>query len=205
MKTNLAGQSDVGRRATVQFMPGGPRIFRRDFASSYGWWGNLAVVLGRKPPSAEHVVNYRACVTDLHRQYPQGVSLITVVNDTSTPEASGRDAMIKMFKDIWPMLDAALFVPNASGFKAAVMRSVIGGFILASGQRDRVRVEGNISSGLPWLSTKLAMAGGQREQLRSLEQGISDFCAVESQWEESGVTTTPGGSNVSGTRPAQRS
>src|SRR5262245_64829654 len=99
----------------VRFDVQGVKIFRRDFASSYGWWGNCAVVLGRRPPEAEHVANYRACVVELHQQYPQGVGLITVVNDTSSPSPGGRDAMITMFKEVWPLMNAALFIPNAMG------------------------------------------------------------------------------------------
>src|SRR5688572_6459752 len=126
----------VDAPSTIRFHEKGVQIFRRDRASSYGWWGNIAVVLGRQPPVAAHVANYRACVVELHKQFPQGVGLITVVNDTSTPGAGGRDAMIKMFKEIWPLMTASLFVPNADGFKAAVLRSVMGGLMFATGQRD---------------------------------------------------------------------
>ena len=81
-----------GSASAPHFEALGVRLFRRDFASSYGWWGNLAVVIGRQPPDAEHVANYRECVIELHRQHPRGVGLITVVNDTSTPSAAGREA-----------------------------------------------------------------------------------------------------------------
>jgi hypothetical protein len=165
----------------VQFEKGGVRIFRRDRASSYGFWGNIAVVLGRQPPDASHVVNYRACVVELHRRYPQGVGLITVVNDTSTPSPSGRDAMIAMFKALWPMMSAVLFVPNASGFKAAVMRSVMGGLILATGQRDRVRVEPSVHAGAPWLFEKVLGSVEGRRQAVHLQRGILEFCEAESQ------------------------
>lgn len=164
----------------VSFSPAGPQLFRRDYASSYGWWENMAVVLGRRPPSAEHVVNYRACVVELHRRYPRGVSIVTVVNDTSTPEPSGRDALVQMFKETWPMMTAALFIPNADGFKGAVMRSVMGCFILATGQRDRIRVERTLDAGLPWLATKL-LGPQARDQLPMLERGISRFCEEESR------------------------
>jgi hypothetical protein len=176
---NLAEvKAEVGE--PVRFDAAGVKVFRRDFASSYGWWGNLAIVLGRQPPEAAHVVNYRACVVDLHKQHPQGVGLITVVNDTSLPSAGGRDAMTKMFKEVWPMMTAALFVPNADGFKAAVLRSVMGGLILASGQRDRVHVERSLSAGMPWLSNKLLGVDEAGQQLQVLVRGIKKFCDAES-------------------------
>jgi hypothetical protein len=175
-KANLA---DAKAPQAVRFETMGVKLFRRDYASSYGWWGNIAVVLGREPPQAAHVVNYRACVVELHKQFPQGVGLITVVNDTSTPGAGGRDAMLKMFKEIWPMMTAALFVPNADGFKAAVLRSVMGGPILATGQRDRVHVERSVSVGLPWFSNKL-LGPDCAAQQKKLEAGIQHFCAAES-------------------------
>lgn len=164
------------------FGAAGVKMFRRDFASSYGWWGNLAVVIGRQPPEAVHVVNYRACVVELHKQYPDGVGLITIVNDTSTPSASGREAMIQMFKEIWPLMTAALFVPNATGFKAAVLRSVMGCFILATGQRDRVRVEATVHEGLPWMLNKLLGVPEARAQFTRLEAGIAQFREAESAY-----------------------
>lgn len=169
---------------SVRFEALGVKVFRRDFASSYGWWGNVAVVLGRQPPEAAHVVNYRACVVELHKQFPQGVGLITVVNDTSTPSASGRDAMIKMFKEIWPLMSAALFVPNADGFKAAVLRSVMGGLMFATGQRDRVRVERSVALGMPWFAGKLLGEDNALQQ-KTLLTGVQRFCEAE--------TTPPSG------------
>lgn len=168
---------------SVELASGGPELFRRDGASSYAWWGNIAVVLGRRPPSASHVANYRACVVELHKRYPQGVGLVTVVNDTATPEQSGRDAMITMFKELWPLMNGALFVPNAEGFKAAVMRSVAGCLILATGERDRVRVESSVRAGVPWLASKVIGPHAKREQWQQLEQGISRFCESESSWQ----------------------
>jgi hypothetical protein len=169
----------------VRFGIGGVKVFRRDAASSYGWWGNIAVVLGRQPPDASHVLNYRACVVELHRLYPQGVGLITVVNDTSTPSPGGREAMIAMFREVWPKMQAALFVPNASGFKAAVMRSVMGGFILATGRRDRIRVEPSIQAGMPWLATKVLGAAEGAHRLAMLEQGVIKFCEAETLYTDS--------------------
>lgn len=182
MGASPALRSDLGTIAEAEFARGRPQLFRRDAASSYAWWGNIAVVLGRQPPTAEHVVNYRACVLELHKRYPQGVGLVTVVNDTSTPEPSGRDAMVAMFRETWPMMTAALFVPNADGFKAAVMRSVMGAFILATGKRDRVRVERTIGAGMPWFAPKLLGAGAGRDRWSVLEAGISHFCETESKW-----------------------
>ena len=179
MITSLA-EAVEGAPPMSCFAPGGPRIFRRDEASSYAWWGNLAVVLGRQPPDASHVGNYRACLVELLKQFPQGIGVITIVNETSTPKPSGRDALIAMMKELWPRFDAMLFIPNASGFKAAVLRSVMGCIILASGQRDRVRVERTLSTGVPWLAAKLGV--GDIRQMALLEQGIQRFCDAENAW-----------------------
>jgi hypothetical protein len=166
--------------SSLRFAADGPTLFRRDEASSYAWWGNIAVVLGREPPDASHVANYRACIVELQHSYPQGIGLVTVVNGTSTPKPSGRDAMIQLFRELWPKIDAALFIPNASGFQAAVLRSVMGCLILASGQRDRVRVDRSLSAGMPWLATKLLGKDAAQQQLATLERGIQRFCDAES-------------------------
>ena len=179
MITSVADAVD-GAPPMARFAPGGPRIFRRDGASSYAWWGNLAVVLGRQPPDASHIGNYRACLVELLKQFPQGIGVITIVNETSTPKPSGREALIAMMRELWPQFEAMLFIPNANGFKAAVLRSVMGCIILASGQRDRVRVERTLSTGVPWLATKLGVADARNMAL--LEQGIQRFCDAENTW-----------------------
>jgi hypothetical protein len=176
------GAAEAIPPSVLRFAADGPTIFRRDQASSYAWWGNLAVVLGREPPDASHVANYRACIVGLLDQHPLGIGLITVVNSASTPKPSGRDSMIQMFRELWPRLDAALFIPNASGFQAAVLRSVMGCLILATGQRDRVRVERSLSSGVPWLVTKLMGKERGQRHVANLEQGIQRFCDIESAW-----------------------
>lgn len=181
MRGNLA-EANVGTQGAGGFLPGGPKLFRRDQASSYAWWGNLVVVLGRQPPDAVHVANYRACIAELYKRYPQGVCVITVVNDTSAPKPSGREALIETFRQIWSMVNAVLLIPNASGFKAAAIRSVMGCLILATGQRDRVKVERSVALGMPWLGAKLLGDDVGRPQLAMLEQGIQKFCEAESAW-----------------------
>jgi hypothetical protein len=178
MPGNLAEVLSNGP-TSLRFAPEGPKIYRRDQASSYAWWGNIAVVLGREPPDAGHVANYRACMLDLLKQHPSGIGLITVVKGTSTPQPSGREALIALFRELSPQLNATLLVPQATGFEAAVLRSVMGCFILASGQRGRVKVERSISAGMPWMATKLLGARSGAQQCALLEKGIQRFCDVE--------------------------
>jgi hypothetical protein len=159
---------------------GGVRLVHRDAASSYGWWGNIAVVAGRRSPDATHVQNYRSCVVALHKRYPAGVGLVTVVQGNSTPSPTGREAMIQMFKELWPMLEGALFIPDAVGFKAAALRSVMGCCILAVGQRDRLRVEASLERGVPWLAAKLWGPAPDSSRADALTQGVSRFCERES-------------------------
>lgn len=159
---------------------GGVRLVHRDAASSYGWWGNIVVVAGRRSPDATHVQNYRACVVELHERCQKGVGLITVVQADSTPSVGGREAMIQMFKELWPMLDGALFIPDAVGFRAAALRSVMGCCILAIGQRDRLKVEASIERGVPWLAAKLWGPAADSTRADALALGVSRFYERES-------------------------
>jgi hypothetical protein len=186
----------VGAPSSVRFAPEGPRLVRRDQASSYAAWGNVAIVLGREPPDATHVANYRSVILDLLELYPQGIGLVTVVNGTSTPQPSGREALIELFKNPPAGLDATLFIPNATGFRAAVLRSVMGCFILASGQRDRLRVERSVASGVPWLAAKLLGAANSPQQRALLEKGIQRFCDSESAGTPSAAAAPPSGTSA---------
>jgi hypothetical protein len=75
-------------------------------------------------------------------------------------------------------MTAALFVPNADGFKAAVLRSVMGGLILATGQRDRVHVERTVAVGMPWFAGKI-LGEDNAAQQKLLLTGIQRFCDAE--------------------------
>jgi hypothetical protein len=179
MRGNLA-EALPSAPPSVRFAPDGPKLVLRDRASSYAWWGNIAVVLGREPPDASHVANYRAFILDLLKLYPDRIGLITVVNGTSTPQPSGREALIKLFKELPSGLEATLLVPNATGFRAAVLRSMMGCFILASGRRGRLKVDRSLSTGIPWLVSKLQGTAHDPQHLALLIKGVQQFCDTES-------------------------
>jgi hypothetical protein len=118
----------------------------------------LGICLGRKPPDAAAARDYRDMLEHVVAQNPRGVGMITVVESSSTPTPDGRDAMIRMFKDLWPHLKAAAFVLEARGFAAATQRSVLSAFLLGSGLRQRLQIFPSIESAVPWLAGALVSA-----------------------------------------------
>ncbi len=128
------------------------QIFCRAPASSYGWLGNLAVVLVRREPGLSEVESFRACVVELHRQHPTGIGLLTLVKGTYLPDRSTRQATARMLKEIWPLLKGALFCVDGIGFKASVTRGVIGCYISVTGQTERAHIVEAVPGGIDWLA-----------------------------------------------------
>lgn len=152
----------------------------RDAACSYGWLGNVAVVIGHAPPTAATVPNYKKAIADLATKYPEGIGLVTIVQTTSTPEPDARDAILHIFRDFGRAMNACLFVDEAIGFQAAIHRSIGAGLILASGKRSTIKITGSLSTGLDWFISRWRTGGVAQGRLANHLSGrVADFYTAE--------------------------
>jgi len=156
--------------------------FARDPTCSMGNWRNVGITLGREAPTVEAMNNYHLSVKHVLKAYPGGVGLVTVIRERSTPAADARDVAIKMFRELGPKLTAALFVVTASGFAAAIQRSVISMGILASGQRGHFKVVPTLDDGLGWFSERVGPIGSVAEFKLQLRTVIREFCHEEHEY-----------------------
>jgi hypothetical protein len=122
---------------------------------------------------------YHLSVEHLLKEYPVGVGLVTVIREKSTPAADGRDVAINMFRELGPRLTAVLFVVTASGFAAAIQRSVISMVILASGQKGHFKVVSTLDDGLGWFAERVAPADSAVQFKVQLGTVIREFCHAE--------------------------
>ncbi len=150
----------------------------RDAVSTFASWNNLAICYGRQPPTGRNVGNYRFVLESMTKLYPQGVGLITIVARVSTPGADAREPLLAVFRDLWPQLIASAFVIEATGFAAAVQRSVAGALILGVGVRDRIKVADSLSSSLLWMNERFSAASAPFPVL-ALENALRAFCTAE--------------------------
>jgi hypothetical protein len=156
--------------------------FARDPSSSIGSWRNVAITFGREAPSLEAMKNYHLNVENVLKEYPAGVGLVTVMREKSTPAGDGRDVAIKMFRELGPRLTAALFVVTASGFAAAIQRSVISAVILASGQKGHFKVVPALEDGLDWFAERVGPTEGAGQFKVQLGTVIREFCETEREY-----------------------
>lgn len=164
----------------LKVVRGAVELFERDEACSYGWLGNVAIVIGHAPPRTTTVPNYEKCIADLARKFPTGIGLITIVQTTSTPEPAARDLILQIFCKHGPSLNACLFVDEAVGFQAAIHRSIGAGLILATGKRATIRIAGTMAPGISWFSSRWGLPRAKEQILvTQLARQISDFYTNE--------------------------
>lgn len=152
---------------------------RRDAACSYGVWRNVAVVIGHKPPSAVAVANYRHLVKGLLADQGSQVGLLTIVRRTSTPDPGAREALIDMFRELWPRLSGVAFVMEAQGFAAATQRAIGSALVRVMGGAGRVLIEPHVEDVVPWLAARLVAPGEERGFASALRVAANEFSKSE--------------------------
>jgi len=126
--------------------------------------------------------SYHLSVKHLLKEYPAGVGLVTMIREKSTPAADARDVAIQMFHELGPKLKAALFVVSASGFAAAIQRSVISMGILASGQKGHFKVVSTLDDGLDWFSERVGPVDSVSQFKVQLRTVVREFCHDEREY-----------------------
>lgn len=140
------------------------KVFKRDSASSYGAWRNVAVVIGHAPPTVASIQNYRDLVENLAEQYPAGIAMLTIVTRTSTPEPKARDALVSMFRVLWPRILGAGFVVEARGFAAATQRAIGSTLVRVIGIGGRVLIEQEMSPVTSWIAARLSASSEAKSE-----------------------------------------
>ena len=168
----------LGKAAKVATPVERALLLSNNHAAANGVWRNVGIAFGRGAPDAAVAKDYRALLEQLIKSNPQGVGLITVIQPNSTPTPDGRDAMVKMFRDLWPNIRGAAFVVEARGFAAATQRSVLSAFLMATRLNARLKIFDSIESAAPWLASVLVDAGKvpSTELSLALFEAVTEFC-----------------------------
>lgn len=177
----LVGATDPPESAGV-----GNRV--RDTASSYGWIGNLAVIVGRHPPTPVAAENYMRCLSQLVERYPAGIGVITLVGPQATPRPEARETLIRTFRTHWPSIQGALFAVEGQGFAASIQRSFMTAAILVSGSRERIRISKDASLDMPWLWERMGLAETARYRVSA---AVRRFRRQECAYHEGLPLTAP--------------
>ncbi len=128
-----------------------------DHASTFGFVNNVLVVIGHTAPDAESARNYARATHELGQRHPDGIGLVTIVKEAATPNAEARRLLVNNFRDHARFIHGVMFVVEASGFAAAIQRSVMNAFTLASGVSGKVRIFKEVSDGVPSLLRRIVM------------------------------------------------
>jgi hypothetical protein len=150
--------------------------------SSYFRVGNAQVGLGRERPDRASARDHRRLIEQFARAHSEGVGLVNIIQQTSTPHPEARDELVNAYRRNWSSIKAVLFVVEAAGFQAAVQRSVMGAVMLAASLRSRIKIVARVEEGLPWFCDTMKAAGvGHELEVAKFQADIRAFCQQEAQ------------------------
>ena len=167
----------------------GPTVLSTNKASLNAYWRNVGIVVGRGAPYNVSATEYRELMEYLIAKHPDGVGLLTVIEERSTPDPEARDIMVKMFRDLWRDMRCVAFIVEGRGFGAAAQRGVLSAFLIASGRSAKIKIFSDLGVAVRWMASEL---GGMHKHLgvEGVEQALLsathearsiDFLRPESQ------------------------
>jgi len=133
--------------------------------------GDTLIVLWTKPASAER---WACQLSEMQRMAPahaDGILVLVLILSVDTPpEAAVRSDMEAALRRMGPQLRRLVAVPLGDSVWLSIMRTIVRGLIIVSGQSHRHRVGGSVSSGIEQMLEK---AGPLTPSKSELLQGIA--------------------------------
>ncbi len=143
-----------------------PRILSRDAAGHVGVWRDALFEVWAAPAGAD-ILRARAGVVREHLtgalRPGQKLVFLTLVQERAirAVERDAREVLDDRVRENAPYTKGAATIIQASGFKAAVIRSISAAMLLLSGVKYPAKTESELEPTLRWAAALLAPEGGQ--------------------------------------------
>jgi hypothetical protein len=109
------------------------QVARRSCDHAVGLHGPFLVVVWRRRTIAGEVAQLALLLDELANQYPQGVHLMQVVEESAiVPDAAARAALAKLLQDATGKVAFSSVTHEGGGFRASLIRSIVTGLLLLS-------------------------------------------------------------------------
>ncbi len=135
--------------------------------------GDALIVLWTKPASAERWAFQLSAMQAMAPSHDDGILVLVLILAVDTPpEASVRTDMEAALRRMGPQLRRLVAVPLGDSVWLSIIRTIVRGLIIVSGQSHRHRVADRVSDGIDLLQEK---AGPLTPTKSELLQGIAEL------------------------------
>lgn len=139
---------------------------------AFGAWNNILVVIWRKETTPLGVETLGEYLQQLGAQYPQGIGLCAVVEESAPPPSTAaRKAMAKIMGTA-DMLRGSVLIFDGTGFRAAIVRSFVAGLNMLTRFPFPHKVCASAQEAIPWLAEQVPGIDGAATDARALLEAI---------------------------------
>jgi hypothetical protein len=138
--------------------------------------GDTLIVLWTEPATMERWRHQLKRMTSMAASCPQGILVLVVILAVDTlPEASVRDDMQAALRRFGTRVRALVAVPLGDSVMLSLMRTLLRGLLVVSGQSHRHRLTPGVSEGLRQLLEK---AGAETPSFEDLAKGAEELATA---------------------------
>lgn len=156
--------------------PGDPYLVHCSENHAIGYCGPMILVAWRRLTTSAGVVHLR----DVHQRvaplHPGGVGLLTIIEaNAPAPDATVREELARYMADSAAVLKSSCVVFEGTGFRAAMVRSVVAGLTMLARQPFPHRVFATVDEGIAWWCGSLALTAHLELDPVLLREAVADF------------------------------
>ena len=123
-------------------------------------WSSVLVLIWRVNTTMDAVAAVRHEIEALGRAHPQGIGLLTIVEQAApVPSSEARNGLARTLADFGKIIRHSAVVHEGSGFRAAAIRGVVTGLTMLARPPYPHKVFSTLDSAALWLASGLRAAG----------------------------------------------
>ena len=153
------------------------RVIRATGDYALGLWENLFIVLFRVHTTVEGADDIRETGMRLGEEHPNGIGMLTIIEQHApAPDGQARAKLADLMRNA-DYIKASGVAFEGSGFRAAMVRSIIAGLSMIARQPYPHRVFSNLPDTLDWLIPELNQRSDSNLSRGTAERAIGGFRA----------------------------
>lgn len=151
------------------------RIIRATGDYALGLWANLLIVLFRVRTTVEGADDIRETCAQVEKEFANGIGMLTIIEQHApAPDGEARAGLADLMRNAG-YIKASGVAFEGSGFRAAMVRSIIAGLSMIARQPYPHRVFSNLTDTLDWLIPELNDRSSQNLSRGTAERAIERF------------------------------
>jgi hypothetical protein len=151
------------------------RILRNEPSHGIAFTGRTLVVHWQTETHASAVIELATLLASLAAECGS-LALLQVIGEKAIPpDGSARAALASMLKSNEARIIASAVVFEATGFRAALIRSIVSSISMLSGHKCAHVVFGSTTEGIEWLRAQIKANAGAHQSADSLQVAIAQL------------------------------